>query len=98
MGNKFYGENLHNLARLLKLSLMLSLGEKEFVRQLLAFDREVEGKQKRVLSLLLTTKDPDTFQLAVLWLDGKGWCRRLEWLEIVNLRRRVINLPSNKVA
>jgi hypothetical protein len=89
MQRHYHHQTLHSLARSLRLSLITNLGEREFARQIMAFDRGVEGELTQVLALLLTTTEPATFQLALLWLDGKGRGRKLGWAELVELRRRV---------
>jgi hypothetical protein len=78
--------------------LIKALGEREFALQLLAFDQEVEGELKQVLYLLLTTEEPASFQLALLWLDGKGWGQKLNWTELMNSRRKLNALISNNTA
>jgi hypothetical protein len=94
MQNKFSNQTLHNLAGSLRHLLIDTLGEREFTRQLVSFDHEVAGELKQVLVLVLTTAEPATFQMALLWLDGRGYGKKLNWRELVELRSKLNKLSA----
>jgi hypothetical protein len=76
MMEKYYNKTIHDISVQVRKTALNSLGERRWVKLLLWFDEHVKGDLNTVKAIVRMGNEPSLFQLAICWLDNKGYGRQ----------------------